>query len=377
MDNLQVNFRPRVYRQTVTQVRRHFPYGHGQIKALVGQEVAPSDILGEGYSTAGFRTIYLAKTLGVSPKKAFSCLKRSLQQNIYQGELLASASELFGLKKNNLLSPVDGVLDYYDEQKGELRLKLLPKKIKLVSGVYGVIEEVDNKNTTVIIKTLADLIYGVCGTGQEREGQLMIVSPPEGLISSKQVVKEMEDKIIVGGGTVFPDVLDKMITIGVSGIVAGGIGYHDYKKITGGIVTKHWSDIGMSFLITEGFGFLPMGKDIYNLIKKYEGKYVFLDGNLRKLILPSYDESCMIYIQRTKLPFIAKPGVEPEVKKLEIKAGFWVKIIGAPSMGLLGRVREVDQVATRLPSGIEANLVTVETRLKKVRVPYMNLEIIG
>lgn len=376
MDNLGAQVRGRVSLRSVTYVKRHFPYGHGKIQAVVGQEVVPSDILGEGQTTSGFRTIYLSKELNLPPKQALACLKRDLHKTIYKGELLASFDYLFGLKKKVLLSPVDGILDYYDFQKGELRLKLLPKALKLVSGVYGVIEGIDQERGTVLIRTLADLVFGVVGTGKERGGILEVVDGAGGLISSKQISEQMEGKIIAGGGIFFSDALEKAMSVGVGGFVCGGMESSDLRKINGGLVKKRWEDVGLSLLVTEGFGFLPIGADIFSLLKAYHGNFVFLDGNLKRLILPSNEENCIIYIRRTKLPLDFHPQSGSEIKWGDLKPGEKVRVVSAPFLGLQGVIISIDKLPTLLPSGIKTFLVTVETDAKKIKVPFMNLEII-
>ncbi len=379
MDELIVPYRLRVKRNVITLIGRSLPLGKGEVLATVGQEVSPVDILGEGIITAGYHNINLAEELEVSSRQAPLCLERQIGQTIFQGELLASRKGLLGLNKKNFLSPVDGILDIYDSARGILRLKLIPKKIKLVSGVFGIVEEVDKSSGKVIIRSNVTVLYGIFGTGQSREGNLKVLAAAGTLVSSKQIIGEFRDNIVVGGSTIFYDALEKAIKLGVAGIITGSIDALDYKQIGGGeqqILQKKWSDIGLSVMVTEGFGAAPIGADIFSLLKSHNGRYAILDGNLSRLILPSYDQNCMMNIRKTKLPPRFQLDNKPQLMEIELTMGAKVRVISS-EMGLLGIVESIDQNLTLLPSGIKTILVTVETGSRKIRVPYQNLEVIG
>lgn len=379
MDHLMANYRVRLIRDQVVHIKRSLPRGGVKIDVRVGQEVMPGDILGEGMAPAGFRTIYLAKELGVDPHLAQNYLKRHLGQTIYQGELLASREGFWSFGKKNILAPTDGIIDLYDPRTGNLKIKHLPKKIPVASGVYGTVDKVDHEAGIVLLRSVASIIYGVLGSGKERGGLLKIRGSAADWIGARQISQEMKGHILVGGGTIFLDALEKAVNIGLAGLISGGINARDYKSMADGgwnQPQKHWSDVGLSLLVTEGFGSIPIGEDIFQLLLKHQEKYALLDGNRARLILPSSSPDCMMYIRRTRLP----PGIEvepePEVNLTPLKAGSTVRVVAGSDLGVQGKVEAVDQVATYLPSGIMTFLVSVATRSRKIRVPYLNLEII-
>ncbi|MFH0936955.1 MAG: hypothetical protein V1808_01525 [Candidatus Daviesbacteria bacterium] len=383
MNELYTNTRVRVNANVIVHLRRQLAKTNAKIRVSQGQEVLPEDILGEGPAPSGFRSVHLAQELKTSPSGAKSCLARNLGQNIYQGELLASKRNLFGFGKKIVLSPVDGILDVYDEKSGELRIKLLPKIDKLVSGLYGIVDEIDASRGIITLRTQATLIHGILGSGKEREGLLRIFGSSEELISSKQISPDFQNQIIVGGGIVFADALAEAVNIGVAGFISGGINAGDYKAISGGkwnIAKKDWSDVGITVMITEGFGAIPIGDDIFKVCKENEGKFVMLNGNLSTLILPSQNENSMMYIRKTQLPKTRYPrlqGIQQETDLVALKIGAIVRLISGSWMGIQGKVEAIDNTATKLPSGIITYLVTVATRSRKVRMPYNNIEIIG
>jgi len=378
MDQIFINARTRIVADQITHVRRTLPSAITKVSVKIGDEVAPNMILAEGKITAGFRVVNLAKELGVGIQEALKFISRPLGSNIFCGELLATKKGIFGLGEKIILSPDDGILDYYDEKSGILRIKLFPKTVKLACGVWGIVDDIDETKGVITIRTAASFIYGVLGSGKEREGILNVVGSKEVLVGSRQLEQTMKGQIIVGGEIVFADGLEKAVEYGVNGIVSGGINAKNYKSVAGGwnIYNRHWADIGFSILITEGFGSVPMGDDIFSVLQKNHGNFSILDGNLNRLILPSVSQNCMIYIRKTKLPKspIIDSGPGLKLVKLELKQN--VRIIGPDNFGLQGWVEAIDKVPTKMPSGVSSILVTVGAGNKKIRVCYQNLEII-
>lgn len=370
--------RTRISRDEVIHIKRTLPSATGVINVKIGDEVTPNNILAEGKKPAGFRTINLAEELHINPGEAPKFLKRAMGNNIFKDELLASKEGIFGLGGKIILSPADGILDYYDEKTGRLKIKLFPKTVKLACGVWGIIEEIDEVKGMIIIKTMASLIYGVLGSGKEREGTLNVIGSKEVLVGSRQLETTMRGQIIVGGEVVFADGLEKAVELDIAGIISGGINAKDYKAIAGGwnIYKKQWSDIGLSLLITEGFGSIHMGDDIFSLLQQNNGKFSIIDGNRSRLILPSNNDSCMIYIRKTKLPEQSFVERQPELNLAELQVGQQVRIISQDYLGNQGTIEAIDKSVSRLPSGVSSTLVIVNTRSKKIRTAYQNLEIV-
>lgn len=379
MDGLFINARIRIYREKVLHIHKRLPASLGKVNVVVGQEVSPGDVLGEGQTQVGFRTIHLTSELGIDPRQAALHLKRKLGQTIFQGELLAERKDLFGFRKKLLISPVDGVVDFIDEEKGNLRLKLVPKPIKLISGVCGVIDAINERNSDIVIRTLATVVYGILGSGREREGILKVVGSASDLIGTKQICEAMRGQIIVGGGLIFPEALQKAASCGVAGVVSGGINAGDFKAMAGEIIksSHRWSDVGLTIMVTEGFGSVIIGEDIFSILQRHNGKYAFLDGNNNRLILPINDQSSMICIRKTRLPVNANAESRPDTETVGLKVGMAVRIVYGSAIGFQGAVETIDKSLTELPSGIKSYMVAVSGKRQKIMVPYQNLEAIG
>lgn len=370
------NVRTRIRVNQVVHIRRQLP-GKGQLTVAKNAEVTPADVVGKSMVTAGFSSVNLAKRLGVSRQQAIKFLQRPFGKRIYKGELLALRQGLFD--KNIVISPTDGLIDEYSERTGELKLKLLPKEVSLPAGVYGIVDDVEVATNEVVIRTLVTQVYGLFGSGKERGGVLKIISHQGSLTYASAVTTQSRQHILVVGSLIYGEALRKAVTIGAQGIIAGGLNAADYQSMATSLEPFYrvGTDIGISIMATEGFGPIPIGDDIFQVIHSYNDKFVFLNGNLRQLLLPATKPDSILSLRKVSLPIAKKPAHTPEELVRAIKVGDRVRIIWPPFMGMQGTVIGIDQTATRLPSGIVSILVTVASLRRKIKVPYPNLEIIS
>lgn len=374
--------RIRVEKDVVVRVTRVLR-GKGVLNVKVGQQVTPSDIIGNATISAGFRTLNLSTLLTVAPKDVEKLLVRKLGQRIYKGELLAfKKGWLLGGKKV-VTAPTDGVLDFLNNKTGELKIAFLAKKINLPAGVYGIVEAVDSERGQVMIRTQVCRIYGIFGSGHSRDGILHLLSRKDVLIPKNAIQPEYEGHVLVGGSLFFKDAISAAISAGVSGIITGGMDARDYRAVAGGRLIfpkKIDNDVGISVVVCEGFGSIPIGDDIFEILQNFEGKFVFIDGNKAVISLPSPLSSSLVKVTNTKLP---APKFSDSVlntdrvqESSELKAGLKVRIVGNSYLGEQGKLLAVNDSQTLLPSGISDYLATVETARRKIQVPVANLEVI-
>lgn len=372
----------RVEKNVVTRVRRILR-DKGQFNVKAGQEVAPDDIIGSAEVASGFRILNLSALLSVPPKDVEKHLKRKVGQRIYKGELLAFKEGWLLADKKVITAPTDGVLDFLNNQTGELRISFFPRKADLPAGVFGVVEIVDSERGQAIIRTQVSRVHGMFGSGRSREGSLHILGKQDDLISKAKIGVNYDGQVLVGGSLVFKDVIPVMISAGICGIITGGINAGDYRGIAGGRLEfpkKMDNDIGISIIICEGFGSIPIGLDIFEILSEYEGKFVFIDGNKALINLPSFSSSSLAKVKNTRLPELQPndltEGLERTKEVSELKVGLRARIVGNSYLGEQGKILAIDDSQTLLPSKIKAYLATIETKRRKIQVPIANLEII-
>lgn len=380
--NYSLPVRLRVEKDKVIRVIRTLK-GKGTISVNVGQQVTPEEIIGRAAISSGFRTLNLSTLLGVSSQEVEKYLTRKLGQRIYKDELLAEKKGGFLTGKKMVVSPTDGILDFLNNKTGELKITFLPRKADLPAGCYGIVEDIDNARGQVIIRTLVSQIYGIFGSGRSRDGILHVLGKKDNLISKQEIQTKYDGQILIGGGLFFKETISAAISIGVSGMITGGINAEDYKDIASGRLVfpkKLDNDIGISIVVCEGFGSIPIADDIFGILSEYEGKFIFIDGNKAIINLPSFSSSSLVKVKNTKLPPLQDHELMADQDHLngvlDIKLNARVRIIGNSYLGEQGKIISIDESLSLLPSGIKTYLATIETDRRKIQVPFANLEII-
>jgi hypothetical protein len=376
----QAYFRPRVIPNVVTLIVREVP-GNGPILAKPNQEVTPSDVLGLSITSPGFRVVNLAKELGCSAKDCQKYLQKGIGQAVFRGEVLALKQQL--LRQTPFISPADGIIDSYDPETGNLKLAFLPDRQKITSAVYGVVQSVDTKSRKVYIKTAVTEIMGVLGSGRVREGNILVLGNNSAVTTQSSITPKATDHIIVTGGLIYKEALRQAVAISVKGVITGGIAAADFKGMSGGSLVRKGAfatDVGLSLVVCEGFGVIPMGEDVYKTLVKYNDKFAVVDGSQSRILLPSPDRDSILKVRSIALPPEHQRLFDPVLMDLEaaspLKPGHLLRVVAPPFIGEQGKLLGIDKVVSKLPSGLSSYLLTIETKRRKIKVPINNVEII-
>lgn len=368
---LLANFRPRIYPNRVTHVKKAL-HGVGSFQVIMGQEVSPQDIIGKYQSPSGYFSINLANRLKTSANDANKYLQKKTGDRIYKGELLAQKKGFFG--QSSLTSPTDGVIDYYDPKSGELKLKFFPQEISVTAGVFGIIDFIDKQTGEVYIKTIATEIHGILGLGKDRIGIIQTLNRPSGLLRPSQLTSNLNQRILISGALLDSDSFKKSVQLGVSGLIVGGINYSTFNQLVNKLDLKNniVTDFGTTVLITEGFGPIPMSKDLFELLEKYEGTFAYIYGRPPKILLPSATSDSIITLRKCVVPSKINDN---SLESKPIQVGAMVRIVCSNLAGITGKVIAIDQQPTIIASGISTFLLTIDTFSRKIKVPYNNIEI--
>ena len=167
--------------------------------------------------------------------------------------------------------------------------------------------------------------------------------------------------------------MQKAIDVGVKAIITGGFDYNDIKDLLGyevGVAITGSEDIGLSIMVTEGFGEITMAPKSFALLKKYEGYQASLNGSTQiraGVIRPE------IIITHPNEDLPQERWQAPDPKGIQL--GDRVRGIRAPYFGKLGRVHS-------LPIQLETMESETKVRVLEIRfddetsaiVPRANVE---
>jgi hypothetical protein len=158
----------------------------------------------------------------------------------------------------------------------------LPTRVRIVAAADGEISEISEGR--VVIKTTGTKIRGFVSQGADREGPILVVAGLKDFILPSSIKPEAAGKVLVGGALLERAALEKAVTIGAKGIITGGVHYRDFEGLSSG------GDIGITLMVTEGFGISPMGEDLWDLFKKMEGRSVYIFGKEKLLVVPEIEK---------------------------------------------------------------------------------------
>lgn len=251
--------------------------GVGTPLVKVGDSVTPADIIARYEASSGQRLVKLASSLKVNSRVVHKYLTKRIGDRVYRGEVLASKRGFLGMSKKVVTSPADGILESLLSD-GSVMIKFLPTPRKLAAAVLGTVQVVIPHSIT--IQTQVAKVYGFAGAGILREGIIRMIAKPNEFILPTQINPSYQGEILVGGATIARATIEKAVTLGVKGLIVGGMNYRDFLSLGAE------SDVGITIILTEGFGVKPMGVDIFNFLKNKSDQFAFLSGRSKQITFP-------------------------------------------------------------------------------------------
>ena len=340
------------------QKERRLPL-EGEVLVEVGVTVQAEDVVAKADLPGNVQLLNVANLLSVPAEEITEYMLKPVGETIVKDEIIATTKGLFGLFKSQARSPIDGTIEAVSDVTGQVILREPPVPVEVKAYTDGTVTEIA-PNEGVTVETYGSYIQGIFGVGGETVGNLTVaVSSPNDELATAQILPEHRDHILVGGSLVTTDAIQKAIQQGVRGIIAGGIDDADLRELLGyelGVAITGSEEIGITLVITEGFGSIAMAEQTFTLLKAREGMKTSINGATQiraGVVRPE------ILIPIT--PEAAEKASEAEDDAAEgiLEIGSSVRIIREPYFGKLGRV-------TELP--VELQDLETEARVRVLRV---------
>jgi len=302
-------------------------------------------------------------------------MQKEVGDECERGDIIASRTTFFGLFKRECRAPINGSIEYVSDVTGQCLLREPPIPLKLNAYIPGVITDILPEEG-VEVTTAAALIQGIFGIGGETHGEITMVSDsPEAALTEDQVTGEYSGKIIIGGSIVDNATLKKAVSCGVKGIIVGGIKDADLSSFLGyniGVAITGEENIGLTLILTEGFGKMVMADKTFNFLKRFEGELACINGATQiraGVIRPEI----IIPLDKTNADY-----GEAEEQNLEgLSPGLPVRIIGPPFFGAIGHVSGLPVELQKIDTESDVRVLEVELEDgRMVTVPRANVEMI-
>jgi hypothetical protein len=345
----------------------------GDVLVKVGDKVTSDMAVARTELPGKVTPINAANILGVAAADLPDHVLKAVGDPLKKAEVYAMAKSFFGLFKTTLKAPEQSTLESVSNITGKILLRGNPLPVEVMAYLNGTITEVF-PNEGVAVQCWAAFAQGIFGIGGETHGKIKMacVSASERLTPEK-ISAEHKDTVLVGGSIVTAAALKKALENGVRAIVVGGFDDQDLRNFLGydlGVAITGSENKGITLVVTEGFGEIPMAERTFDLMKSHEGHMACVNGATQiraGVIRPE------VVIPRQEGELVS---VE-DVKAGALQPGTPVRVIREPYFGHLGTVSGLPTGLTPLESETKARILKVKfPDGKEAIVPRANVEIL-
>jgi len=272
----------RFQKDTWIRKTRRIPV-NGEVFAKVGDSVTPETVVARGIViNPEIHKVIVYGQLDVDPGDLEKYMLKNEGDEVKRDEVIAIHRSFFGRSTRVCRSPIDGTIEGVSGSSGSVLIRGKPIPVEVKAHIPGkVVETIAGEGA--VIECRGTLMQGIFGIGGETVGELATpVNKSTDGLASELISGEHRGKIIVAGASATVDALRKAVSIGVNGIVVGGVDQRDLTDFLGyeiglGITGKE--KVGLTLIISEGFGTHPMDERIFDLLKSSEGKRASIDGS--------------------------------------------------------------------------------------------------
>ena len=361
--------------QTIVRSERRLPL-MGDVLVEVGNQISAEDIVAQTDLPGNVQMIHAANLMGTSPSSVGRFMLKKVGEPVEQEEIIAQSNGLFGLFKSEVKSPISGTIENISDVTGQVVIREPSTPVQTWGYIDGQVIEV-MENEGVVIETWGTLIQGIFGIGGETVGQLQtIVSSPNQPLTPELIQTDHEGQILVGGSTVDRQTVEFAIDKGVKGIVCGGIDDRELYQLLGyelGVAITGAENIGLTLMITEGFGQISMARQTFDLLLHRQGMKASLNGTTQiragvqrpEIVIPlDKDSNSSLDKDRVIIPSALDVGTQ-------------VRLIRSPYFGQLGEVTKLLVEPQSLET--EAHVRVLEVQLhnqERIVLPRANVEIV-
>ena len=362
----------KIKKATIVEKERFLPVP-GEILVEEGATVSYDTVVARTFVPGDINMDPVFYNVGVEPYQLPRAMLKKEGETVQKGEVLAKSSSLFGLIKTEYKSKYSGTIELISDVTGMVGIRDYPQPINVDAYISGRIAKVVPEQG-VIVETIATFIQGIFGVGGERHGKLRTITSPNEVISEQAINDDCKNKILVGGSLITSAALRKAEQVGAIGIITGGIDRDELTSYLGyemGVAITGNEEIGLTCIITEGFGEMTMATQTYNLLNAVEDKLASINGATQiragvirpEIIIPLDDTDISVF-------------KEEETLADGMYTGTRVRIIRAPYFGDIGTVKylPVDLQQLESESSVRVMVVQLDDG-REVRIPRANAEI--
>jgi hypothetical protein len=367
----------RVAKRTQISKRRILPIP-GEVLVKKGEEVVSSRIIAKTDLPGKVYTVNVVNQLGITPSEIREYMLIREGDTASKDEVIAENRPMISWFKTQVRSPINGFIENISNVTGQVLLREPPRPLNLTAYIDGQITEII-EGQGAIVETICSFIQGIFGVGGETSGIIeMAVKDPGEVLAGEMIDTGFKDRIIVGGSFVDWEAIKKARDAGVKGIIVGGIHDKDLKGLLGydlGVAITGREEIGLTLIITEGFGKIRMASRTFDLLSEKAGQKASISGATQ--IRAGVIRPEIIIPHDKKSPGGLQTIVDHKEEQAGLSAGDPVRIIRVPYFGLIGKIASLPHELQVIETGSKVRVLEVELPDgSRVTIPRANVEII-
>lgn len=343
----------------------------GDVLVAVGDAVTADTVVARTELPGNVNLVNIAGTLSVPAGELEPCMRVQVGDAVRQNDVLAETKGLFGLFKGQCRAPVAGILESVSNITGQAVLREAATPLEIRAYIKGEIIEI-LPGEGVVVQAQATFVQGILGVGGETVGELVFATEkPSDPVTAARLKPEHAGKVVIGGSRIESDAIARARQLGIKALVAGGIDDADLRLLLGyelGVAITGHEDIGITVVITEGFGDIAMADRTFGLLRTRVGALASVNGatQIRAGVLR---------------PEIVIPEEAPSEKRREIAGGVLdigshVRVIRDPFFGRVGVVSALPVSLTQLETEAHVRVAAVRLGDSEVVLPRANIELI-
>ncbi|MHB8362174.1 MAG: hypothetical protein ACYDBX_00935 [Patescibacteria group bacterium] len=257
--------------------------------------------------------------------------------HIVHGQIINKGDIMLKKRKKVLVSPVEGIVDLSELQKGHILIKSYPEDITLKSDIDGKISSIEDEGRKIIIDTEVVRCNLKYVFGKTIEARLKYIADSKGVLNLENINSSCIDSIVYVGNIITQEIIKKSLAVGVVGIIGCGIEVKEHQSLEELI-----DSIPLTIAIIDGFGKI---EDLYfSKLKNFEKKQILIETETNSIVIPD-----RVSAEDVKSAYIRKVNINDIVQ-----------IFAFPYWGYSGKVinvnTDVSNINVLLDSNIEVSV---------------------
>jgi len=344
----------------------------GEVLVKAGDSVQPDTVVARALLPGNVVMAHLSRALGVAPADLPDLMLVKEGDTVGKDQPVARSKGIFGMMKQTVNAPTSGVLESVSKVSGQAIFRESPIPVDVKAYVAGQVAAVQ-EGFGVEVFARGTLVQGIFGIGPEVSGPVTLLGEgPSRPLREADLKPEHRGAVLVGGSLANLRVLRRAVAVGAAALVVGGIDAADLKELLGydlGVAITGNETVGLTVVVTEGFGELAMSARTHRLLAAAAGKVASVSGatQIRAGVLR---------------PEVLVPGDVERVEQTAVDSGLLapgsaVRIIRDPHFGALGRVDGLPHEPAKLDTEAAVRILTVVLADgQRVTLPRANVELV-